>query len=94
MSKSAGCWEWTGPRQPDRYGYASIRSKTTGAHRVGWEIVYGAIPKGMVVRHKCDNPICVKVTGNPDEDHLVLGTAKENTRDMVERNRASWQKAA
>ncbi|UGO47583.1 HNH endonuclease [Morganella phage vB_MmoP_Lilpapawes] len=40
----------------------------------------GDIPAGMVVRHTCDNKRCV----NPN--HLLLGTRKENTHDMLERH--------
>ena len=37
--------------------------------------------KGLVVRHKCDNPRCI----NPK--HLLLGTQAENIRDRVKRGR-------
>ena len=47
-----------------------------------YEIVFGAIPAGMVVRHKCDNGYCV----NPN--HLEIGTAKQNVQDMVDRGRS------
>lgn len=39
------------------------------------------IPQGEVVRHKCDNPICI----NPD--HLERGTPKDNSNDKIERGR-------
>src|SRR5689334_1558894 len=35
----------------------------------------------MVVRHKCDQPLCI----NPE--HLTLGTHLENARDAMERGR-------
>jgi hypothetical protein len=50
-------------------------------HIASYEHHKGPIPSGMVVRHTCDNPICV----NPD--HLVLGTTSDNRRDVTERKR-------
>jgi uncharacterized protein (DUF433 family) len=35
----------------------------------------------MIVRHTCDNPKCC----NPK--HLLIGTKKDNTQDMVSRRR-------
>jgi hypothetical protein len=43
----------------------------------------GPIPKGMVIRHKCDNPKCI----NPA--HLELGTPYDNSADMVARDRST-----
>lgn len=66
------------PEQP------SPRRATTGstttkmyAHRWVWEAVNGPIPKGMVVRHKCDNRLCYRLS------HLELGTQADNVADMV-----------
>ena len=51
---------------------------------LAWEIANAEpIPPGMVVRHTCDNPRCC----NPA--HLILGTDKDNTDDMLTRNRYS-----
>jgi hypothetical protein len=52
------------------------------AHRVAWELTFQKeVPRGKVVRHTCDNPVCV----NPQ--HLELGTQLDNVRDRVERGR-------
>lgn len=51
-------------------------------HRASYEVHIGPIPKGMFVLHKCDNRRCI----NPD--HLFLGTAADNTKDMINKGRA------
>lgn len=39
--------------------------------------------KGLVVRHKCDNPRCIEPT------HLIIGTRADNNKDRAERNRSA-----
>ncbi len=46
-----------------------------------WEQIYGGIPKGSVIRHKCDNPNCVNI------DHIEIGTTADNNRDRMIRGR-------
>lgn len=76
-----GCWEWVFSNDGKGYGLISRNNKTCRAHRVSYEAYKGKIPKGLVVRHTCDNPACI----NPD--HLILGTQKENVADRESRGR-------
>lgn len=91
--KTEGCWLWTGSREEHGYGVFHVGAHSTViAHRYGWELVNGPIPKRegaeeLCVCHHCDTPSCVR------PDHLFLGTDKDNMRDMVSKGRAGWQKA-
>lgn len=82
-----GCIPWLGAKT--RAGYGSIRvtalhAKTT-AHRAAWVLKRGDIPPEISVLHRCDYPSCVNV------DHLFLGTALDNTADMVRKARHAWR---
>jgi hypothetical protein len=79
------CWPWTGARFQGGYGALGVpgelRTQVAGAHRVSWDLHHGPIPDGMYVCHSCDVRECV----NPA--HLFLGTARDNTRDMISKGR-------
>lgn len=76
-----GCWEWQGYRNRRGYGQTSYEGRMMPTHRLSWELAYGPIPDGLLVRHSCDNPPCVRV------DHLSLGTSADNKHDSVSRGR-------
>jgi len=82
VAKGDGCWEWQGSRFSNGYGRAIVARQSVGAHRRAYQLTFGPIPSGLVVRHRCDNRVCVR------PDHLTLGTVADNSRDMVERGRS------
>lgn len=67
------CIEWTGTLAR---GYGNFwYKKHWSAHRASYFSHHGAIPEGLYICHKCDNPKCIKI------DHLYAGSAKDNARD-------------
>lgn len=93
-----GCWICRSHKPRKRYGRSSkfsyyqiiVGKRDDGKknrmlmHRYIFELYNNtSIPKGMVVRHKCDNDLCI----NPE--HLEIGTHKENMEDMSLRGRST-----
>jgi hypothetical protein len=73
------CIVWEGAQNGAGYGYRTVNRKNWLAHRYAYTQAYGAIPAGLLVRHKCDHKLCV----NPD--HLELGNKSDNALDCVTR---------
>jgi hypothetical protein len=77
----SGCWLWTASTGSHGYGQLMVFGAPRLAHRVSWELAFGAIPEGMYVCHRCDTRSCV----NPA--HLFLGSARDNSLDMMAKGR-------
>ena len=75
------CWEWSGHRHRQGYGFLKVDGTSKLGHRISWEIHYSAIPVGKMVLHRCDNPPCCNPT------HLFLGTQKDNMIDCSAKGR-------
>lgn len=79
------CWEWKKGRDKNGYGKVKYKQKSWRAHKLAY---FFNFPEQntednnkLLVRHTCDNPPCC----NPN--HLLLGTAKDNTLDAIQRKR-------
>lgn len=72
------CIVWTGATRGSRpYGLY----RETRAHRWIYEQAIGAVPDGLVLRHACDNRLCVAL------QHLEPGTQAQNMAECVARDR-------
>jgi hypothetical protein len=80
----SGCTLWTGTLSKLGYGRMCVgNGRWKFAHRWLWEQINGPVPQGLFVLHSCDVRNCV----NPL--HLRLGTLKDNSKDMVTRDRST-----
>ncbi len=79
-----GCHECTShATNSSGYPQTRISGKLWAISRYIYTQHYGEIPKGKIIRHKCDNRLCINI------DHLEIGTHKDNSQDMVKRNRSA-----
>lgn len=88
VAKTDTCWSWTAARLPHGYGLFYANSQKVLAHRFSYELHYGPIPPGFNIRHRCDNPPCIR------PDHLALGTQADNVTDMIQRGRMNHSNKA
>jgi HNH endonuclease len=79
--QDGSCWEWQGARASAGHAVIWHDGKQIRASHVSWELYRGPVPSGMWVLHHCDNGPCV------EPDHLFLGKAADNTRDMFTKGR-------
>lgn len=82
---NSGCWLWDGAY--DRKGYGQLRVAIKGsaslryATHIALELAGRPVPPGFLACHHCDVKSCV----NPS--HLFIGTAQQNTDDMISKGR-------
>ena len=81
VKKTATCWLWTGAVSTDGYGKTTRHGKTMRAHRLAWELTNGEIPRGKIVCHNCDVPLCCR------PGHMFVGTPRDNTLDALAKGR-------
>ncbi|PSJ29819.1 HNH endonuclease [Streptosporangium nondiastaticum] len=74
VTRTAGCWTWTGSVKPNGYGQFRVGKRVRTAHRVAYELAHGEIPDGLVIDHLCRRRDCVR------PDHLEAVTQRINVR--------------
>lgn len=80
LTPNGDCLEWSGPKNGNGYGFTRIGNKHELTHRLAVKLE-GIVIDGKHILHSCDNPACC----NPS--HLRVGTAADNMKDKVSRNR-------
>jgi len=80
------CCTWIGAKKGKGKGYGTIRfrGKIVTTHWLSWFIFHGEVPLGKEICHRCDNSLCWR------EDHLFLGTHKENMVDAGKKGRVGF----
>ncbi len=76
-----GCLLWIGPRSGTFSTGYGLWGRRQYAHHEAYKRANGEIPRGLVVCHRCDTPLCV------EPEHLFLGTRADNQRDMATKGR-------
>lgn len=78
------CWVWKGSVTSAGYGTFTLSTSprvTVQPHRFSWQLAHGPIAAGYYVLHRCDNPLCVRLS------HLFIGTHADNMADMARKGR-------
>ena len=77
---SNGCWVWKHATNSNgTYGRIRVKGVLLQAHRYSYSLVYGDIPEGSIIHHRCGEPLCI----NPE--HLQCTQWNENLAEMYHR---------
>ncbi len=80
------CWEWTASRNKGGYGQMMMSDNRPHlSNRLAYRISRGEDVAPLFALHTCDNRPCC----NPD--HIYRGNKKQNSNDMMGRNRGKGQ---
>jgi hypothetical protein len=83
LKVESGCWLWNGKTSAKDYPTIWFEGKMVKAHKLFWEYLYGKIPEGLEICHRCDVASCI----NPG--HLFLGTHRDNMLDCNRKGRGN-----
>lgn len=75
---------------PNKKGYCPVGfggrgAKKWRAHRLVYITLVCDVPDHLMVLHSCDNRRCIEL------NHLFVGTAKDNTQDMMNKGRNKYE---
>jgi HNH endonuclease len=82
------CREWQRASHNQGYGRLWDGERLQYTHRLAYEVATAEAPGVLDVLHECDNPRCIEPA------HLKVGTAADNTADMIARGRHRAGRAA
>ncbi len=81
IETESGCWNVTNHALVKGYPVKTVNQRQERISRMMILSQGEEIPKGILVCHTCDNPLCI----NPE--HLYLGTPQQNVNDKKNRGR-------
>lgn len=77
-----GCWNWKGTiHKRSGYGVLQFQYRSREVHVLAYGLWVSPVTPGAIIRHSCDNRICM----NPE--HLLSGTHADNMNDKMQRGR-------
>jgi hypothetical protein len=83
---NSGCFLWTGSVGSHGYGDFRWQGRSRTVPRFVLEQAMGReLAPGEKALHKCDNRLCGR------KEHLFLGTARDNTHDMMAKGRQRFE---
>ena len=87
VERGEHCWSWSGAHKQGGVPVINVGGRVRPAHRIAWELAYGAPDEARPVFHRCANKACVRPDHLTQDQDLARRASRRLRLQAIESSR-------